>query len=224
LGEGIRNSFSVRGLEKIPFIGAVFNNVSLNHIKIHHRFTVKNKLKKILVVDNNPAILKLMSDFLTKNGHDTTCVDDAFSCLDALVEMTPDIIFIDLIMPRIGGDDLCRIIRNMDNLQGCYIAIISAVAMEQDLDLRQLGADALIAKGPFGAMRPHILQALEDSEKPRLDTIFSDLQGAGNLQFRQISQELLQNNHTRTAEALGIARSTLLRKLDQHCLKAGDSK
>lgn len=31
-------------------------------------------------------------------------------------------------------------------------------------------------------------------------------------------------NHTRTAEALGIARSTLLRKLDQHCLKSGDSK
>ncbi|EKD37702.1 MAG: hypothetical protein ACD_75C01035G0001, partial [uncultured bacterium] len=32
------------------------------------------------------------------------------------------------------------------------------------------------------------------------------------------------HNHTRTAEALGIARSTLLRKLDQHCLKPGDSK
>jgi DNA-binding NtrC family response regulator len=34
----------------------------------------------------------------------------------------------------------------------------------------------------------------------------------------------LANNHTRTAEALGIARSTLLRKIEQHCLKPGDSK
>ncbi len=69
------------------------------------------------MVDNNPVILKLMYEFLTRSGHDTICVNDVFGCLDTLVEMTPDVIFIDLIMPRIGGDDLCRIIRNMDHLQ-----------------------------------------------------------------------------------------------------------
>jgi two-component system, cell cycle sensor histidine kinase and response regulator CckA len=156
---------------------------------------VEKKIKKILVVDNNPVILKLMADFLTKNGHHTTCVNDVFGCLDTLIEMTPDIIFIDLIMPRIGGDDLCRIIRNMDNLQGCYVAIVSGVALEHDLDLKQLGADALIAKGPFSQMRLHIQKVLEDSEKPRLNTIIPVVRGSDNLQFRQISQELLQNNH-----------------------------
>ena len=153
------------------------------------------KKKKILVVDNNPVILKLMHDFLTKSGHDTTCVNDVFGCLDTLVEMTPDIIFIDLIMPRIGGDDLCRIIRNMDHLQSCYLAIVTGVALEQHLDYRQLGADALIAKGPFSEMRLHILQALSDSENPRSDIIVPALRGADNLHVRQISRELLQNNY-----------------------------
>ncbi len=156
--------------------------------------TVDIKRKKILVVDNNPVILKLMHEFLTRSGHDTTCVDDVFGCLDTLVEMTPDVIFIDLIMPGIGGDDLCRILRNMDNLQNCYLAIVSAVALEQQLDFRQLGADALIAKGPFSEMRRHILQALGDSEKPRREIIVPALQGAENLHSRQISRELLQNN------------------------------
>lgn len=157
--------------------------------------SVEIKKKKILVVDDNPVVLKLMDEFLTRSGHDTTCVHDVFGCLDALVEMTPDVIFIDLIMPRIGGDDLCRIIRNMDNLQNCYLAIVSGVALEQQLDFRQLGADALIAKGPFSEMRLHILKALSDSEKPRSDIIIPTLQGAENLHIRQISRELLQNNH-----------------------------
>ncbi|MBU1565244.1 MAG: response regulator [Proteobacteria bacterium] len=159
------------------------------------RATVDIKKKKVLVVDNNPVILKLMHEFLTRSGHDATCVGDVFGCLDTLVEMTPDVIFIDLIMPRIGGDDLCRILRNMDNLQNCYLAIVSGVAIEEQLDYRQLGADALIAKGPFNEMRLHILQALSDSEKPRHDITIPTLQGAENLHVRQVSQELLQNNH-----------------------------
>lgn len=153
------------------------------------------KKKQILVVDNNPVILKLMSEFLTSNGHVTTCVNDVFGCLDALVEMTPDVIFIDLIMPRVGGDDLCRIIRNMENLKNCYLVIVTGVPLEQQLDYRLLGANAIIAKGPFSEMRLHVLQALRDSEKPQTDIIVPALQGAENLHSRQVSQELLQNNH-----------------------------
>jgi two-component system, cell cycle sensor histidine kinase and response regulator CckA len=155
---------------------------------------VKKKIKKILVVDNNPVILRLMSAFLTENGHETTCVSDVFGCLDALVEMTPDVIFIDLIMPRVGGDDLCRIIRGMDNLANCYLALVSGVALEMQLDYRQIGANAFIAKGPFTQMRHHILQVLEDADKPWQDLSLHSLRGGDNLHFRQVSQELLQNN------------------------------
>lgn len=135
-----------------------------------------------------------MSEFLTSEGHEATCAGDVFACLDALVEMTPDVIFIDLIMPRVGGDDLCRIIRNMENLRSCYLVIVTGVPLEQQLDYRQLGANALIAKGPFSEMRLHILQALQDSEKPQSDMIVPVLQGAENLHARQVSKELLQNN------------------------------
>jgi len=156
---------------------------------------VETQKKKILVVDNNPVILKLMSETLHLEGHETRCVSDVFGCLDTLVEMTPDIIFIDLIMPRIGGDDLCRIIRNMDHLQHCYLVIVSGVAMEEQLDYRQLGVDALIAKGPFSEMRRHIIQVIRDAEFPRTTTIVPELKGAEHLHSRQVTRELLQNNH-----------------------------
>ena len=151
--------------------------------------------KKILVVDNNPVILKLMAEILRREGHDIWCADDVFGCLDILVEVTPDIIFIDLVMPRIGGEDLCRIIRNMDHLRHCYLVIVSGIAVEEQLDYRQLGVDAVIAKGPFGEMRRHILQAVADTATPRKTSIVPELKGAEHLHGRQVTRELLHNNH-----------------------------
>lgn len=151
--------------------------------------------KKILVVDSHPVFLRLMADFLNELGHATICANDVFGCLDALVETTPDVIFIDLIMPRVGGDDLCRIIRNMDNLRHCYLVIVSGVALEQPLDCQEIGADALIAKGPFDEMRLHILQILRASEKPRHHSLTAPaFQGGENLHSRHVSRELLKNN------------------------------
>ena len=150
--------------------------------------------KKILIVDSSLTTLTLMSEFLQGEGHETRCVNDVFGCLDTLVEMTPDIIFVDLIMPKIGGDDLCRIIRNMDQLHNCYLVILSGIAIEQHLDYRQLGVDALIAKGPFAEMRRHITQVIIDSEKPRDHIIIPELKGAEHLRGRQVTRELLNNN------------------------------
>ncbi|MBW1614781.1 MAG: response regulator, partial [Deltaproteobacteria bacterium] len=57
--------------------------------------------KKILVVDNNPVILKYMTNFLFKNGYQVLTAKDGLSALEILKTYTPDIIFVDLIMPNI---------------------------------------------------------------------------------------------------------------------------
>jgi two-component system, cell cycle sensor histidine kinase and response regulator CckA len=158
---------------------------------------VNSSNKQILVVDNNPLILRLMDHFLSGLGHRTTCAGDAFACLDALADLTPDLIFIDVVMPRIGGEDLCRILRSMERLDHCYLVILSGVALEQQLDFRRLGADALIAKGPFAEMRLHLQEVLAMTEKPRQaqgNHLPAVPHGADHLHFRQISGELLHNN------------------------------
>ena len=152
--------------------------------------------KNILVVDNNPVIIKLMNTFLSQEGHTVLGVKNAFDALDTLREFTPDIIFVDLIMPRIGGDSLCRIFRTIPILAGCYIAIVSAAAIEQDIDWGDVGADAYIAKGPFSTMLPHILATIAESEAPRQAPGRHGIRGAENLHSRQITRELLsQNRH-----------------------------
>ena len=101
--------------------------------------------QKILVVDNDQHFLEQIRGMLQQDGHAVRCTDSVFMCLDLLTSITPDIIFIDFIMPYLGGDDLCRAIRNYAHLQDVYVVIVSAVALEHPLNVYSFGADACIA-------------------------------------------------------------------------------
>lgn len=150
--------------------------------------------KNILVVDNNPVIIKLMAELLKRTGHTIRLAEDVFSCLDILSEWIPDIIFVDLIMPKIGGDDLCRIIRGRPELKHCYLVAVSGALLEQQEDMLQFGADEYIAKGPFKEMSVYVLQAIRNSEQGRACGDLG-IKGASDLRPRQVTRELLEQNH-----------------------------
>ena len=120
--------------------------------------------KKILVVDDNRMILKFLSNLLDGEGHEVKTCEDGLSALSLLTTFEPDIVFVDLIIPKIGGDKLCQIIRTMEHMKNCYLVIISAAVAEMDLDFRKIGVNACIAKGPFGQMGKHVLAAIKDSK------------------------------------------------------------
>ncbi len=122
--------------------------------------------KKILVVDDNRMILKFLSNLLEGHGHEVKTCEDGLAALSLLTTYQPDIAFIDLIIPKIGGDKLCQIVRAMDHMKNCYLVIISAAVAEMDLDYRKIGVNACIAKGPFGQMGNHVLAAVKDSDDP----------------------------------------------------------
>jgi CheY-like chemotaxis protein len=117
--------------------------------------------KKILVVDNHPMILKYMADLLEKQGHQVKSAVDGISALDVLNGFVPDIMFIDLVMPNISGEKLCRMIRNNPKLKHVFICILSAIAAEQEVDFGSFGANACIAKGPLNRMSQYVLSVLK---------------------------------------------------------------
>ncbi|MBL0717039.1 MAG: response regulator, partial [Desulfosarcina sp.] len=119
-------------------------------------------MKKTLVVDNHPVTLKFMTSLLEGMGHSVITTEDGLAALDVLESYRPEIIFIDLIMPKIGGKKLCRIIRNRPEFKSVFIIILSAVAAEDNLDFISLGANACIAKCPPKIMKEYI-RALLDS-------------------------------------------------------------
>jgi PAS domain S-box-containing protein len=152
-------------------------------------------MKKILVVDDQKVVLDFMTKLLEKEGHHVMTAEGSLSALELLETETPDIIFVDLIMPNIGGEKLCQIIRMIPRLKNVYVIILSAVAAEQRPDIAALGANACIAKGPFSKMGQHVMAALEQS----------DLEGAGGLQEKILGLEDVYPRHV-TKELLSVRR------------------
>jgi CheY-like chemotaxis protein len=70
-------------------------------------------MKKILVVDNDRIMRRFMTKLLEKERCQVVTAEDGLNALDILKTYTPDIMFVDLVMPNIDGEILCRIIRGM---------------------------------------------------------------------------------------------------------------
>ena len=147
---------------------------------------------KILVVDNHPMILKLLGNFLEKEGHEVMTASDGLAALSVLEVYTPDIMFVDLVMPNIGGDKLCMIIRSIPRFADLFIVVLSAIAAEDNVDHKKFGANACIAKGSIKSIQKHVLDMLHHMT----DKSLADLEPVANLediQYRTITKELLSS-------------------------------
>jgi len=151
------------------------------------------EMQKILVVDNHPVMLKFMGNLLGSKGHKVLTAHDGLSALDVLKTFTPDVMFIDLIMPNIGGEKLCRVIRNMPEFKDVCLVILSGVALEQDIDFKLLGVDACIAKGPFDKMSKHVLSVLDQLEQGGTQGFPEKVMGIDSVFEREVSKELLSS-------------------------------
>ncbi|MCF6186499.1 MAG: response regulator [Desulfobulbaceae bacterium] len=146
---------------------------------------------KVLVVDNSPVILKIVSSVLEKYGCDVQTAGDGLEALDLLTLYTPDIIFTDLVMPKIDGAKFCRIVRNTPSYKDLFLVVLSGIALEDDMNILELGADICIAKGPASTMKEHIHNALHYFESGTLPN--ADVEGLQGLYPREVTRELLVN-------------------------------
>ena len=67
-----------------------------------------NSLRKILIIDDEPALLTLASTYFTQNGYDVKGIPNPSDIPTTLHEWTPDIILLDIIMPNINGLEVLR--------------------------------------------------------------------------------------------------------------------
>ncbi len=117
---------------------------------------------KALVVDNNPVLLRAVSALLTQEGCVVQTADTGLAALEGIDDFAPDIVFTDLIMPMVGGEQLCRILRNTPKHQDIFIVVLSGIVLEdRERILREIPCDICIAKGNLLEMRRHLQAALQ---------------------------------------------------------------
>lgn len=100
----------------------------------------------ILVVDDEPKIVRLARDYLAKNGYRVATAADGQSALATARREKPDLIILDLMLPNIDGREVCRILRRDSD-----VPIIMLTALAEEIDQvtgLEIGADDYITK-PF---------------------------------------------------------------------------
>ena len=104
-------------------------------------------MKKVLVVDDNPAILTLASKRLQSESVQTFIAHDGADGLRMAREHRPDVVVLDLMMPKMHGYTLIQEIRNDPNLSHVKIMVTSAKTYSSDVErTRRLGADRYLSK------------------------------------------------------------------------------
>ena len=104
----------------------------------------------VLVVDDEPEIVKLVSKFLEGRGHRVTIARDGQEALDAVAAERPDVLVIDLNLPKVDGFEVTKRLRGDPATQDLPIVMMTAAfptVEEADRGL-SLGADEYVVK-PF---------------------------------------------------------------------------
>jgi CheY-like chemotaxis protein len=81
--------------------------------------------KTILIVDDSPTIRKLISLKLQKCGHETVCAVDGVDALEKINELVPDLVLLDITMPRMDGYQTCKLIRSNEATKDVPVVMIS---------------------------------------------------------------------------------------------------
>ena len=104
---------------------------------------------RILIADDEPNQLELLSFNLTQAGFSVTKATDGQQALDLAEELQPDIVILDWMMPFLSGIEVCRALRGMHETRMIPIIMLSARGEERDKTLGlDVGADDYISK-PF---------------------------------------------------------------------------
>ncbi|MCU7877693.1 MAG: response regulator [Candidatus Thiodiazotropha sp. (ex Lucinoma borealis)] len=105
--------------------------------------------KKILIVDDEPNIVLSVEYLMKREGYQVATANDGQTALELLSETIPDLLILDVMMPRKNGFEVCSEIRADPTLSGLPILMLSAKGREAEVKKGvSLGADAYITK-PF---------------------------------------------------------------------------
>jgi two-component system alkaline phosphatase synthesis response regulator PhoP len=105
--------------------------------------------KKVLVCDDEPYIVESVSYVVRKAGYEVVVAEDGLEALNAVKREKPDLVFLDIMMPKISGYEVCRQVKEDPTTRSAYIVMLTARGQEEDerraLDM---GADEFMTK-PF---------------------------------------------------------------------------
>lgn len=150
----------------------------------------------ILVVDDNAANIRLLSDLLVMHGFAVRQAGDGPSCLAAVAEKSPDLILLDIIMPGMDGLAVCRALRQDPANRMLPVVLVTSLDPHRErVKGLEAGADDFLSK-PINA--PELLARVRSLLRVKrlydqVDALARDLAGLNATLEARVADELAKN-------------------------------
>lgn len=125
--------------------------------------------KKVLIVDDEPKIVEAVVAYLEKSGYNPFVAYDGEKALTLFNNVNPDLVVLDLMLPKLSGEEICKFIRR--NSRVPIIMLTAKISEEEKINGLNIGADDYVTK-PFS---PRELMARINSLLRRADEGMSPL-------------------------------------------------
>ena len=133
----------------ISILGILTHKIRLLLIKIRGKHEFR---KKILIADDEANIRILMEQVLERledEGVELLIVENGKEALETIEDEKPDLVFLDMMMPKMNGLDVCKAVKQELKIPNIYIIMLTAKGQEDDKEKGlQMGADLYMTK-PF---------------------------------------------------------------------------
>ena len=117
---------------------------------------------KVMVIDDSKTIRRTAETLLQREGCEVVTAVDGFEALSKIADANPDIVFVDIMMPRLDGYQTCALIKNSQNYQNIPVIMLSSKdGLFDQAKGRVVGSDEYLTK-PFSkdellnAIRNHV--------------------------------------------------------------------
>jgi two-component system alkaline phosphatase synthesis response regulator PhoP len=105
------------------------------------------QMHKVLVVDDEEPILELLKYNLEKSGFEVKTAIDGMKAVEIAKKFIPDLVLLDIMMPKMDGVETCRLLRDIPELQKTFVVFLTARAEEySEVAAFDVGADDYITK------------------------------------------------------------------------------
>ena len=125
---------------------------------------VTSSRRFILIAEDEPDTANLLQFHLQRRGYHTTVASDGFNALNLAIERRPDLVILDLMLPKLHGFEVCRMLKESPSTRHIPVFMLTAAAStENKVQGFSLGANDYMTK-PFEI--PELLARIESLLSP----------------------------------------------------------
>ncbi|TAK03333.1 response regulator [Patescibacteria group bacterium] len=109
-----------------------------------------SKQQKILLVEDDPFLYKVLSQRLSDEGFDVTVASDGQSAIDQVGSLKPVLVLLDLILPKKSGFEVLTEIRKNASTAKLAVVVLSNLGQQEDIDqIEKLGVREYLVKADY---------------------------------------------------------------------------